>query len=306
MTHDPPSAGRFIFRYACCMRSVTIGYALRRRLWALLFAAAATGAAFTSCASSSSQPAAQTFHSAALGRTMRYQVSVPPNADAKRFPVVYLLHGHGGQETDWFTHSAAAEVANKAGLVVVTPDGGNSWYLNTPAERWEDYITRDLIQEVESRWPVRPGRRSRAVAGLSMGGYGAMNIALRHPELFALAASMSGALDTTRPSSVFSYGREAEVNAWFGPPGSVTRRDNDVYRLAAQAVPANLPYFYLDCGVDDAWFGVNREFAEVLKARGIAHEFHEESGDHNWVYWDRQVKTVLALAAKRLADTEPQ
>jgi S-formylglutathione hydrolase FrmB len=231
---------------------------------------------------------------------MRYQVAIPSNAGEKRFPVVYLLHGHGGQETDWFRYSAAAEVAERLGLVVVTPDGANSWYINTPTERWEDYITRDLIEEVEGRWPVRPGRASRAVAGLSMGGYGAMNIALRRPEVFALAASMSGALDTTRPSSVFSYGREAEVNAWFGPPGSATRRDNDVYRLAAEAPLANLPYLYLDCGVDDAWFGVNREFAAVLNARGVPHEFHEEPGDHNWAYWERQVRVVLALAASRL------
>jgi S-formylglutathione hydrolase FrmB len=134
-----------------------------------------------------------------------------------------------------------------------------------------------------------------------MGGYGAMNIALRRPELFALAASMSGALDTTRATSVFSRGREAEVNAWFGPPGSITRRDNDIYRQAAEAQQTNLPYLYLDCGVDDPWFAVNREFAQVLKARGVPHEFHEEPGNHNWVYWDRQVRIVLALAAKRLS-----
>ena len=269
---------------------------MRRRLVALII----TAVAAAGCTTRAPGTSAQAFHSEALGRTMRYQVAVPSSSSAKRFPVVYLLHGHGGQESDWFIHSAAAEVAITLGLVVVTPDGANSWYINTPAERWEDYITRDLIQEVERRWPVRPGRPNRAVAGLSMGGYGAMNIALRRPEVFALAASMSGALDTTRPQSVFSYGREAEVNAWFGPPGSTTRRDNDVYRLAAEVPPSNLPYLYLDCGVDDAWFGVNREFVEILKARGVPHEFHEEPGDHDWQYWDRQVRVVLALAAKRL------
>jgi S-formylglutathione hydrolase FrmB len=273
---------------------------MSRWLLALVVTAATTATGLTACSSGSS---AQTFHSAALGRTMRYQAAIPSDAGEKRFPVVYLLHGHGGQETDWFTYSAAKEVANSLGLIVVTPDGANSWYLNTPSERWEDYITRDLIQEVERRWPVRPGRASRAVAGLSMGGYGAMNIALRQPGMFALAASMSGALDTTRPDSVFSYGREREVNAWFGPPGSATRRDNDVYRLAAEAQPSNLPYLYVDCGVDDPWFRVNREFVEVLKASGVAHEFHEEPGDHNWAYWDRQVRIVLALAAKRLGSS---
>ena len=142
---------------------------MRRRLFALVFTAATTAAGFTSCVfgftSCASGPSAQTFHSAALGRTMRYQVAIPSIGGEKRFPVVYLLHGHGGQETDWFTHSAAADLANSLELVVVTPDGANSWYINTPAERWEDYITRDLIQEVERRWPVHPAWRT-AIPGV--------------------------------------------------------------------------------------------------------------------------------------------
>ena len=262
---------------------------------ALTVVAAAGGA--TVCGT---QASAESFHSAALGRTMRYRVAVPASPRDARFPVVYLLHGHGGAEGDWFARSAAAALATSLGLVIVTPDGGDSWYLNTPAERWEDYIVQDLTQEVERRWPVRPGRQSRAIAGLSMGGYGAMKIALRHPGRYAMAASMSGALDTTRPNSVFSRGREEDVIAWFGPPDSATRSDNDVYRLAAEARAAELPYLYVDCGVDDPWFGVNREFAAVLKARGLAHEFHEEPGNHDWSYWDRQVRVVLQLAATRL------
>ncbi len=263
----------------------------------VLMTATATVATLTACADVAS---VESFHSAALGRTMRYAVAVPSAPEGTRFPVVYLLHGHGGDHTDWFSHSGAAATANALGLVVVTPDGGNSWYLNTPTERWEDYIVQDLIQEVERRWPVRPGRQSRAVAGLSMGGYGAMKMAFRHPGTFAMAASMSGALDTTRTVSVFGRGREAEVTAWFGPPDSATRRDNDVYRLAAEAGSTGLPYLYVDCGVDDPWFGINREFAAVLKARGLAHEFHEEPGNHDWRYWDRQVRAVLPIVAKRL------
>src|SRR5687767_4425044 len=122
---------------------------MRRRLFALVLAVATTASGLTSCASGPGGTSSQTFHSDALGRAMRYQVAIPSNGGGKRFPVVYLLHGHGGQETDWFIHSDVAELANSLGLVVVTPDGTNSWYINTPAERWEDYITRDLIQEVE-------------------------------------------------------------------------------------------------------------------------------------------------------------
>lgn len=265
-----------------------------------LVAAIVAVAIVTGCAASAQGPTAESFHSAALGRTMRYQISVPTGAPGTRFPVVYLLHGHSGEETDWFAGTKAADIANSLGLVVVTPDGSNSWYLNTPTERWKDYIVQDLIQEVERRWPVRSGRASRAIAGLSMGGYGAMNLALQHPDMFALAASMSGALDTTRPTSVFGRGREDEVNRWFGPPGSATRRDNDIYRLAAEAQPAAFPYLYFDCGVDDPWLRPNQEFAAAMKARGLAHEFHEAPGRHDFAYWSRQIGVVLALAAKRL------
>ena len=247
-------------------------------------------------------PSRESFHSDALGRTMRYQIVVPSAAATARVPVVYLLHGHGGEEGDWFTYSRAAELANRHNIAVVTPDGANSWYINGGSGRWRDYIVDDLVREVERRWPVKTTREGRAVAGLSMGGYGAMNLALQRPEVFMMAASMSGALDITRANNVFEGGRriDAEVLAGFGPPDSATRRENDIYRLASEADTSKLPYLYIDCGLDDPWMGVNREFTKVLATRGITHDFHELAGNHNWRYWDRQIEVVLALAAKRL------
>lgn len=246
-------------------------------------------------------PSRQSFHSDALGRTMRYQIVVPAAAATARVPVVYLLHGHGGEEGDWFTYSRAAALANQYNLAVVTPDGANSWYINGGSGRWRDYIVDDLVRDVEKRWPVKAAREGRAVAGLSMGGYGAMNLALQRPEVFSLAASMSGALDIMRPSNVFESRRvDEEVRAAFGPPGSTTRRENDIYRLASEEDASKLPYLHIDCGVDDPWMAVNREFAQVLAARGISHDFQELPGNHNWRYWDRQIEVVLALAAKRL------
>lgn len=247
-------------------------------------------------------PAREAFHSEALGRTMRYQIVVPTSAATGRVPVVYLLHGHGGEAGDWFTYSRAGALANQHNIAVVTPDGTNSWYINGGSGRWRDYITDDLVREVERRWPVKTTRDGRAIAGLSMGGYGALNLALQRPELFAMAASMSGALDITRANNIFEGGRrvDAEVLAGFGPPDSATRRENDIYRLASEADPSKLPYLHIDCGRDDPWFGVNREFAQVLTTRGITHDFQELNGNHNWRYWDRQIEFVLALAAKRL------
>lgn len=247
-------------------------------------------------------PARESFHSAALNRTMRYHVVVPAAAADSRVPVLYLLHGHGGEEGDWFVYSRAAALANQYNVAVVTPDGANSWYVNGGSGRWGDYIADDLVQEVERRWPVKSTREGRAIAGLSMGGYGAMNLALRRPEVFALAASMSGALDITREHNVFEGGRrvDQELRAAFGPPGSGIRHDNDIYRLASEAIPAQVPYLHLDCGRDDPWLGVNKEFVQVLSTRGITHRFEELPGDHDWQYWNRQIEVVLSLAARQL------
>jgi S-formylglutathione hydrolase FrmB len=247
-------------------------------------------------------PARESFHSNALNRMVRYHIVVPASAATARVPVVYLLHGHGGEEGDWFTHSRATTLANQYNVAVVTPDGANSWYINGGSGRWGDYIADDLVREVERRWPVKTVREGRAVAGLSMGGYGAMNLALQHPERFALAASMSGALDIARANNIFEGERriDQEVRASFGPPESATRRDNDIYRLAAEADASQVPYLHIDCGRDDPWFGVNVEFAQVLATRGITHDFQALPGNHNWRYWDRQIEVVLALAAQRL------
>lgn len=247
-------------------------------------------------------PSRESFHSDALNRTMRYQIVVPATAAASRVPVLYLLHGHGGEEGDWFTYSRVAALANRHNIAVVTPDGANSWYINGGSGRWRDYIADDLVRDVEKRWPVKTTREGRAVAGLSMGGYGAMNLALQRPEVFSLAASMSGALDITRANNVFEGGRrvDEELRAAFGPPESAVRRENDIYRLAAEADASMVPHLYIDCGLDDPWMGVNREFKQVLTDRGIPHDFHELAGNHNWRYWDRQIEVVLALAARRL------
>jgi len=242
-----------------------------------------------------------TFHSAALGREMTYRAFMPTLAATTPVPVVYLLHGYGGNEGDWFRYSRAAELADQLGLAIVTPDGGDAWYVNSPSGRWGEYIVTDLVREVEGRFPVRKQREGRAIAGLSMGGFGAINIALRHPDMFAVAASMSGALDTMRATSVFAPPvAQPELVSRLGPADGPTRRDNDVYQLARTASVTALPYLYLDCGTSDPWLDINREFAQLLAARGIAHEFHEEPGDHNFSYWDRQVEVVLTLAAKRL------
>ncbi len=181
-----------------------------------------------------------TFHSASLGRNMPYRVILPMAArpDAK-LPVVYLLHGGGGNYRDWSNYSDVAQYA-ASGLALVMPEGESSYYVNAvgrPEDRFEDYITKDLISDVESRFPIAPGRANRAIAGISMGGFGAVVLSLKHPDLFVFAGGLSSAIDV--PSRPFSIKRVSQYRGHrtiFGSWGGQNRRDNDPYVLAENVI----------------------------------------------------------------------
>ena len=141
-----------------------------------------------------------TFRSTALGRNMRYRVLSPLQAAGQKLAVIYLLHGGGGGYRDWSNYSDIARFA-ESGLLLVMPEGESSYYTNAvdpPQDRFEDYITQDLIADVESKFPVASERANRAIIGVSMGGFGAVKIALRHPNLFVFAAGISSAIDVPR------------------------------------------------------------------------------------------------------------
>src|SRR5215472_5139457 len=149
-----------------------------------------------------------TFYSAALRRDMQYRIVIPVNSPPdKKLKTVYLLHGGGGGYRDWTNYSDVAKYAEH-GLILVMPEGDSSYYANAaerPNDRYEDYIVKDLIEDVESKFPAANQREARAIAGVSMGGFGAVNLALHHPELFAFAGGISAALDV--PSRPFSIKR---------------------------------------------------------------------------------------------------
>lgn len=250
-----------------------------------------------------------------LGRSIDYRILYPvqyqyPDKREKRFPVLYLLHGVTGQSSDWIERTRVALYATHHDLFIVMIEGGNGWYTDSasiPADKYESYILQELIPDVEKRFRVSQERDGRAVAGLSMGGYGAVKFGLKHPEMFALAASMSGAFGAA------SWTQKDVPNAGpildsilktFGAANSSTRSANDVFKLARN-VPAerisSLPFFYLDCGTEDFLFPFNREFAGLLVERKIPHEYRQLPGDHNWKYWDRQIQEIMKLAAQRLA-----
>ena len=198
------------------------------------------------------------FRSSALNRDMQYRAVLPSSVPPERkWPVVYLLHGGGADFHSWTNDSDVAQFAEK-GFVFVMPEGNSSYYINAAEraqDKYEDYIVNDLIADAESRFPIAAGRNRRAVIGVSMGGFGAINLSLRHPDLFVFAGALSPAIDVpSRPFSIKRIGQWREHSSIFGPWGSEIRRANDPYLLVASVDSAVTPYFYVSCGEPEGLF----------------------------------------------------
>ena len=246
-----------------------------------------------------------TFHSAALNRDMQYRVILPTSIPAGlRLRVVYLLHGGGGGFRDWSNYSDVGRLS-ETGLLLVMPEGASSYYTNSVEEtqdRYEDYIVNDLISEVEKRFPAANGRSNRAIVGVSMGGFGAVKLGLRHPDLFAFAGGISSAIDV--PRRAFSLRRlqqSRHYNSIFGPSGSSTRRDNDPFVLGRTVIPETAPYLFLTCGEQEGLLPANREFARLLAQRHLRYEFHTIAGGHNWNQWNAWVPQLFESLLDHLA-----
>jgi len=244
-----------------------------------------------------------------VNATVPYNVVLPRDyrsASATRYPVLYLLHGLGGHYTDWVTRTNVADYAAQYRLIVVMPEGNDSWYVDNASDKYESYILKELIPDVDKKYRTIQARYGRAVAGLSMGGYGAIKYGLKYPATFVFAGSMSGAFGVTRYTQNEMGGSNWEpFLKIFGPVGSETRTTNDLFLIArdlSTARVASLPYFYLDCGTEDAaqHFNANRELSQIFLEKKIAHEYRELPGNHSWAYWDQQVQEVLKIAATRI------
>lgn len=257
------------------------------------------------------------FESKLVGRTLPYNVVLPagydrPESRPSRYPVLYLLHGLTGHYDNWVTKTKLTDYAKQYDLIIVTPEGNNGWYSDSataPADRYESYIVRELIPDVERRYRASTALEARAVEGLSMGGYVALKFAVKYPKLFALAASMSGAVGAAswRSEADLPRGLIGEsLRRTFGPAGGGVKAENDLFKLVGE-LPAervkSLPFLYLDCGTEDSLrlLPSNLALAGLLVERKIPHEYRQLPGDHNWAYWDRQVQEVLRLASAKLA-----
>ena len=252
------------------------------------------------------------FQSKLVNTTLPYNVILPPDYRASattRYPVLYLLHGWDGHYTDWLTRTNVADYAAQYRMIIVMPEGNDSWYIDGAAginDKYESYILKELMPDVDKRYRTIQSRYGRAVAGLSMGGYGAIKLGLKYPATFAFAGSVSGAFGVTRYTEKEMGGANLKpFMKTFGPVGSETRKANDVFEIVrglSTARVASLPYFYFDCGTEDAaqHFNPNRELSELFLEKKIPHEYRELPGNHSWQYWDQQIPVVLKIASEKL------
>jgi len=249
--------------------------------------------------------------SRALKRDVPYHVVLPTSysISRKRYPVLYLLHGLFGSCDNWIELTELRRHADKHELIVVTPEGADSWYVDSASEKrekFENYVFRDLIPRIDDVFRTRAQCESRGIAGNSMGGYGALKFALKRPDKFAFAASTSGAFHAPLLSDASADERWAEllpsINRVFGAAGSRTRRYNDIFQIASRArTKGSLPVIFIDCGIDDSFLDVNREFSEKLTEYGIVHQYNECPGGHDWHYWDLRIREILKRAVDALS-----
>lgn len=246
-----------------------------------------------------------------LGRDVRYTVYLPDGYEENNrfYPVLYLLHGNGDDHRGWTQQGEAQSIADRCiregiatEMIIVMPDAGRGWYVNRfdGTERYEDMFFRELIPTIEREYRALTDKENRAVAGLSMGGHGAMLYALKHPEMFSVCCALSAAFFTDEQI------RERERQS----PGQMSRLFGD--DLSGRHWQANSPVhlmgeidrkaighlrFWFDCGDDDFLYKGNSTMHVLMRDRAIPHEYRVRDGGHTWTYWRSGLVDVLSFVS---------
>lgn len=252
------------------------------------------------------------FNSTLLNQAVRYSVYLPPDyyTSNRRYPVVYLLHGYGDDETGWIQFGEVDRVIDagiKSGelppMIIVMPDGGKSFYINDyqGKVRWEDMFVQEFLSHIDSSLRTRKSREFRAISGLSMGGLGSLALAMHHPDLFGACASLSGSARTDEMFASIPDERYNEVFASAFGPGKgderlgITWKRNSPIILARSAPEGDLKQvrWLIDCGDDDALSAGNAMLHIALTDRKVPHEYRVRDGGHTWAYWRESLPTAL-------------
>lgn len=236
-----------------------------------------------------------TYFSSAAGMQLGARILLPESGPSGK-PTLYLLHGLSDDHSIWHRRSSVERYVESCDLVVVMPNGGRGFYTDADhGTKWGEAIGPELISKIEDWFSVKASAESRFIAGLSMGGYGALRLALANPGTYGHAASMSGAVMigsqlVNNPLRSASY--QDEMRRIFGdnPVGS----KHDLLHLAQHCSSGNLlPNLWMDCGKSDFLFDDNQEFYARMLAMDIPITYSVTDGEHDWQYWNRVLPNVL-------------
>src|SRR5450432_494999 len=214
------------------------------------------------------------------------------NREGAKHPVLFLLHGLSDDETIWTRFTAIERYVATLGLAVVMPNVHRSFYTNMKhGYRYWDFVSDELLHKARSLFPLSSERRHNYVAGLSMGGYGALKLGLTKPETFSAAASLSGSCDLTGLRE-----RPDELALVCGDAESIPRAGGDLTDLARELAHSDgpKPKLYQCCGTEDFLLESNRRFRDAIAPLGYEHLYEEGPGLHDWGYWDAAIQRVLA------------
>jgi len=233
--------------------------------------------------------------STSMSKQISNLVILPENytSQDQNFPVVYLLHGAGGDYTSWSANVPDIKTyANTHNIIIVCPDAGKtSWYFDSPIDasmQYETYVSKELIKAVDAQYRTIANKEARAITGLSMGGHGAFYLAFKHPDIWAAAGSMSGGLDL-RP-----YPNNWDISKRLGLQSEHKTRwiEHSVINMIYLLDGKNLKLIF-DCGTDDFFYHDNQRMHEKLVERRIPHDYIERPGRHNWAYWNNAIAYQL-------------
>lgn len=237
--------------------------------------------------------------SEAMDKNVKSVIITPDNYTQRdSFPVVYLLHGYSGNYADWVDKAPEIkELADRYGMIIVCPDGGyGSWYWDSPVDstfRYETFVAEELVSWVDSQYNTIASRAGRAITGLSMGGHGALYLAMRHLDIYGAAGSTAGGVDI-RPFPL-NWDMAKRLGSYADHPDRWDRYTaiNQIHRLTPNALA-----LVIDCGTGDFFYGVNEQLHRKLLDRNIPHTYVTGPGAHNWEYWQRSIGYQLLFFDK--------
>lgn len=233
-------------------------------------------------------------YSSSMQKNIKAVVVIPSSYNSeKEYPVVYLLHGYSGNHQDWITRARGFEnAADQLNMIIVCPDGGyNSWYWDSPVDpdsKYETFISDELVKAMDAKYKTIKSRKGRAITGLSMGGHGALYLAIKHQDVYGAAGSMSGGVDI-RP-----FPNNWDMAKKLGTYSEQTERweKNTVINMLNQLTPNSLAII-IDCGTEDFFFRVNENLHQQMLYLNIPHDYITRPGGHTWGYWNNAVKFQL-------------